>query len=453
MDLWSIAKRTKFRVRKCCFRGSYSDVRTRKRKRKQTSRKWPFQRLFTVVKAHLIFPQESLCAHDLLVLSSVCRRWRTEFLQYPYKPRQCWPDEQGLRYATILNVSGGYVYQTPTPLECAAYHGHMSRLRSLCTDELVERLYFPDWYYNTPMILTVVGQEIDDETKSILEKRKVWMQKQDGLSWPMQTLGRKCCEAAASGKQLGCLRFLHEQCHFRTDTADSAAARSGSLECFQYALEKTPPHIRLPSNNLIEIAAEAGNVNILRCLHEKYPISISSNVPKYAAKGGSLECLEFLLSDEVGCVNTAKVCRYAAAEGHLVCLRFALENGCPSDEITCQWAVENNELDCLICAHEHNCPWSSRTCRSAAAGSLQCLQYLHENQCPWDGQTVAAAWGCKCPNRLPHPYTYSCMVWEMDFSTDGPKVFTEADAKDALYPECFRYAVRNGCPIPHADWE
>jgi hypothetical protein len=237
------------------------------------------------------------------------------------------------------------------------------------------------------------------------------------------------------------------------ECADSAAAKSNSLECFKYILENTISWNTLSLTNLTEIAAEAGSINILQYLHEKGQISEWSGAAKYAAMGGSLECLKFLL-DDVGCLYTEKVCRYAAANGHLDCLRFAVEKRCTLDVIVCQWAAENNELDCLKYAHEHDCPWDKYACKAAAVGSLECLKYLHENQCPWDKETVVAAWGCKCPNRLPHPYTYSCMVWGLNMvgpSGEWRKVFTEADAKDALYPECFRYAVSNGCPIPHPE--
>ena len=85
----------------------------------------------------------------------------------------------------------------------------------------------------------------------------------------------------------------------------------------------------------------------------------------WAAAGGSLECLRFVV-EEAGCKMGTLTCQAAAGGGHLEILRYAHEKGCQWDESTCSAAAERGHLEILRYAHENGCQWNESVCRAAS---------------------------------------------------------------------------------------
>ena len=50
-----------------------------------------------------------------------------------------------------------------------------------------------------------------------------------------------------------------------------------------------------------------------------------------AAKGGHLDVLKWLRSQDPPCPWNKETCRYAALSGHLDVLKWLIDNGCPYD--------------------------------------------------------------------------------------------------------------------------
>lgn len=163
--------------------------------------------------------------------------------------------------------------------------------------------------------------------------------------------------SAVIGGHLRCLRFLHEEAHCPWDEdACSWAAERGELACLQYLHENGCPW------------------DYRACLN--------------AAETGRLPCVQY--AHEQGC-PWGPDCNYTAAFCSLACdrlaiLKYACEHGCPNGANTCERAAACNAIKCLKYLHEQRkCQWDKRTTKAAAGdGSLECLQYAIEHGCPWD---------------------------------------------------------------------
>jgi hypothetical protein len=92
--------------------------------------------------------------------------------------------------------------------------------------------------------------------------------------------------------------------------------------------------------------------------------------------------------DLIKLLNINHLCYLAAEYGNLTILKYAHENHYHWNELTCWYAAKYGHLDCLKYAHEQGCPWDNLTCECAAQhGHLACLQYAHEHGCTWDKWT------------------------------------------------------------------
>jgi hypothetical protein len=126
--------------------------------------------------------------------------------------------------------------------------------------------------------------------------------------------------AIATG-DVNLVKVTHETLKCLPPRACVDAARSGSLACLQYVHKQSDEvNLRL---HVVKAAIEAGS---LECL--EYAISQGFCVPSdacvLATKQGALCCLQYLFS--LPCVpRDFRVCFAAAMAGHVECLRFAVE--------------------------------------------------------------------------------------------------------------------------------
>ena len=212
---------------------------------------------------------------------------------------------------------------------------------------------------------------------------------------------------AASGGNLECLQYVHENgCPWNVGTCEVAAA-GGNLECLQYAHENGCPW----DASTCYAAARGGHLECLQYAHFN-GCPWGSFTCSFAARGGHIECLKFAHSN--GCPWYSGTCKAAAAGGHLGCLKYAHENGCPWDSETCSAAAKDGYLECLKYAHENGCPWDYNTCKAAADGGyLECLQYAHSNGCPWRYTTCevkAAVKQIEVMKYMQQVYEYKCQL-------------------------------------------
>jgi len=210
------------------------------------------------------------------------------------------------------------------------------------------------------------------------------------------------------------------------------------------------------------LAAEAGNLSLLRLLHEEGFLWHKDTCYQAALKG-QLECLQYAYAN--GCPMNSDVFLPAAARGHVLCMKFAHINGVVWHPETCMHAAFMGYLACLTYAHEHGSLWDSSTVISAAQnghidclqyaldhdcphslveatknacmhGRLSCLQLLHQRGAAFTEETAFHA--AKCPDS-------ACLEYLRQFSCPWDARTTSESARTGcVYP--LKFALENGCP-------
>jgi len=138
-------------------------------------------------------------------------------------------------------------------------------------------------------------------------------------------------------------------------------------------------------------AAEHGRVELMVWLLEKkyrcYCETFEYEIAKQAAKGGAVECLEWLwenndallLKPSAECMLTAE----AAAHGRLEALKWLRDRGVQWNEWTCTRAAAGGHLDVIKYARTHGCPWDENVIRRARVlGKSDVEAWAIENGCP-----------------------------------------------------------------------
>lgn len=85
-------------------------------------------------------------------------------------------------------------------------------------------------------------------------------------------------------------------------------------------------------------------------------------------------------------INISNLCGEAARGGNLECLEYLnKEQKCELNEYVFSSAVCSSSLECLSYLHQHGCSWNeSVTISAAMTGQLESLKFLHEHGCPWN---------------------------------------------------------------------
>jgi len=126
------------------------------------------------------------------------------------------------------------------------------------------------------------------------------------------------------------------------------------------------------------------------------PFSLDGATFSLAAKGGTVEMLQYLWSE--GCPLNHYSTAFAAVAGNLDNLKF-LCGVCkaPISSFVAMKAAEGDHLEVLKWLRESldpPCPWNASACTGAAeAGSIEILAYLRQNGCPWNADAFFAAAG------------------------------------------------------------
>jgi hypothetical protein len=133
----------------------------------------------------------------------------------------------------------------------------------------------------------------------------------------------------------------------------------------------------------ISSAAYQGNVEMVKyCVANECPINTWACAR--AAENGQLECLKYLHEEAKAPWDSWTATR-AAQNGHLHILEYLVERKYDQYSVlACEVAAQNGQLDCLKYLHETaKVPWDSCAVRYAHENNQpECLQYLLDNNCP-----------------------------------------------------------------------
>ena len=175
--------------------------------------------------------------------------------------------------------------------------------------------------------------------------------------WPSYWLGHSrkgsFCEQVAGTNKLELLKWIREEkkCEWGGGTISSAAYQ-GNVEMVKYCVANECP------------------INTWACAR--------------AAENGQLECLKYL-HEEAKAPWTSGTAAFAALGGHLHILEYLVERKYDQyNEFSCSNAAENGHLDCLKYLHETaKAPWNKEAVREAHENNHpECVQYLLDNDCP-----------------------------------------------------------------------
>lgn len=231
-------------------------------------------------------------------------------------------------------------------------------------------------------------QYLHDEMKCRCFKREIEYAVEYGQLSILQFLLKKCkapvtaCNTAAKNGHLNCVVELFKNGYSWTKQDIVDAAQRNHLDCVQFMIENGRQHLdygEIILNVLKSKNPESFNL-FKYILDKKQKKKIDKSDSAFciaAAKGGSVECLQYL--HEQGFRWDEKTCSTAAAYNSLEALKYARKHGCPWNERACACAAMNGHLDCLKYLVENGCPINTSTYVNAnEGGSVQCLEYLCE---------------------------------------------------------------------------
>ena len=140
--------------------------------------------------------------------------------------------------------------------------------------------------------------------------------------------------------------------------------------------------------------AQSGNLDLLMWTIEEGVWLDRSNVMFDAAKGGSVEILNWL--HNAGYPWDKSLAYIASEEGCLPVLIWASEHGCDLDRLVVYNAGKQGHLDILKWAREQGCPWHDEVpLATAKEGHWDVMKWAIANGCGWQPEvgTLAATQG------------------------------------------------------------
>ena len=201
------------------------------------------------------------------------------------------------------------------------------------------------------------------------------------------------------------LKYLHKKNYLWNPCVSYWAMKASNYEIFKYLLEnKCYLH-----EGCFKLACETKDIRFLSYLLENhknrfpksflqigyhlkeyiYPIKEYSYI-QFAGTSRLLENLKLLRKHNFSW--HLEISNQLALIGEFKCLKFALDDGCPTDEETCHFAVYGGNLKCLKYLHENGCPWDKEIIKLAAHhNNFDCLKYAHENGCQLSGRVYELA--------------------------------------------------------------
>jgi hypothetical protein len=171
------------------------------------------------------------------------------------------------------------------------------------------------------------------------------------------------------------------------------------------------------SERVVNAAAQSGRLGILQHLLLDRRCPVPSELSYYAARSGSVNMLRWLRARTM-CELDYSTCQGAASAGHLAALKYLRRKRCEwdNDNVACvaarggsieviEWLRHCRGIEIgyfelqeaafagqfAMCKHLRStgCEWDAETCaRAVAGGHADILRWLRENGCPWNVNEV-----------------------------------------------------------------
>ena len=162
------------------------------------------------------------------------------------------------------------------------------------------------------------------------------------------------CWNVAETNKLELLKWAREEkkCEWDENTIVTAAL-NGNLDILKYCLANESPGVYA----CCEGAAQGGQLECLKYLHEEVRAPWNANTATLAIESdNTLHILEYLVEREYDEFD-GSACSYAVSNGKLDCLKYLHETAkAPWDAEAVRYAHENNRSECLQYLLVKNCP-------------------------------------------------------------------------------------------------
>ncbi|CAL6326935.1 unnamed protein product [Bathycoccus prasinos] len=171
--------------------------------------------------------------------------------------------------------------------------------------------------------------------------------------WPIWWNETWFCFQVAKTNKLELLKWIREekQCEWNSRTIDMAA-NQGNLEMVKYCVANEYPIDELACIN----AASGGQLECLKYLHEEAKAPWDSRTAEWAALNGHLHIFEYLVERKYDQYSGFE-CQFAAEKGHLDCLKYLHETAkAPWNSQAVRDAHKNKHPECVQYLLDNNCP-------------------------------------------------------------------------------------------------
>lgn len=208
---------------------------------------------------------------------------------------------------------------------------------------------------------------------------------------------QKCFDNAIAGGQLEVAKWLHVHSGFVRTKALCLlkVAHSGDAALAEWVLDNIELDDRQGLGSLIESAATAGHLDVLRLFHKHFDGQCTTRAMDNAARYGHFDVVKWLHANRSeGCTSSALPA--SAGNGHLEIAQWLHANRSDGGSFNgMDLAAKNNHLNTIQWLHMNRIEGCSAIAMDDAAsgGHLDIVRWLHENRregCSQNAMTKAA---------------------------------------------------------------
>ena len=179
---------------------------------------------------------------------------------------------------------------------------------------------------------------------------------------------------AAKGGHLDCLKFLYENGCKWSDGTSTRAATNKHFDCLKFAYENGAMWY---INTSFMVACVPDNMKCFKYVHSN-GVNITKDTIIGAALYGNIEYLKYIYDHNIDLISHEFI-NAAAESGNLDCLKYLHEKGCKINSEIVHTSAINGHLDCLEYSHIHCKKIHHKALiDSIKNGHLNCFKYCYK---------------------------------------------------------------------------